>query len=594
MGMKTRIYGAILLMLLLGLVLVPKPVTAAAYITLTPDSGPVGTSVAVTGGGFAGFYFRVTYDGAEVARGTVQGGTINAPFTIPASIKGNHTVVVTDDASPQNVAQRTFRVTPSIIIDPTTGPVGTSVTVTGKGFTATEPNIRITYDDTGQKTGITADGNGSWTATFIVPASHKGGHKVVGFSVTTLEAEVPAKTFTVTPKISLSPTSGGVQTSVTVTGTGFGKNEANIRVTFDGRPVKTGISADDKGNWTDTFIVPTVSRGDHIVDAVGTTLATEVPDVVFTVAARIKVEPASAPVWATITITGSGFAGNETRIRVLYDGTVLKGDITADANGLWTATVKVPPGARGAYTIDASGPITPDTEIPDLTFMVTSAIKVDPTSVAVGTTVTVTGGGFAKNSALTIAYDKMEVSSGLISDASGSFTTTFKVPRSKGGEHKIEAKDAAGNSATVSIILETTPPPTPSLSSPLPQARVSFLGRATPQFIWSAVTDPSGVTYTLEIAQTEDFVNLRLRKDNLTEISYELKGEEVLSYGIYYWRVKAVDGAFNESPWTAPQSFRVGLMRTWLFVVLVLGGALLIAAIIFRLRQVLKEMRWEE
>ncbi len=581
----------ILLALLLWLLPV-KPV-AAASITLSPGTGPVGTAVAVTGSGFNGVNFRVTYDGAEVARGTIFGGTVVTAFTIPTSTKGLHTVAVTDDATPPVTAQATFKVTPSISLHPTTGAVGTTVTVSGKGFTATEPDIKITYDGTEQKTGITADGFGSWTATFTVPASAKGEHKVVGFSTTTLEIEVPARSFTVTPKISLSPTSGGVQTSVTVTGTGFGKDETGIRVTFAGTAVKTGITADDKGSFTTTFIVPTAIRGDHIVDAMGTTTAAEVPDVVFTIAPRIKVEPTSAPVWSTITVTGSGFAGNEKNIRLLYDGNVVKSDITADATGSWTITLQVPPGAWGTHTIDASGPITPDTEIPDLTFTVLSAIKVDPISVAVGTAVTVTGSGFAKNSGITVTYNTTELATGTISDATGSFTATFKAPKSKGGAHKIGIKDAAGNSVTASVTMETTPPPAPTLGSPPPGARVSFLGRATPQFTWSAVTDPSGVSYTLEIAQSEDFTAIRLRKVNLTETSYKLKGEEALGYGTYHWRLKAIDNADNESPWTESQSFRVGLMPTWLFIVVVLGGAVLIAAIIFRLRQVLKQMDWE-
>lgn len=553
--MKIKIWA--FLIVFLGITLIPRGVNAAASISLTPDSGPVGTAVAVTGSGFSGINFRVTYDGVEMARGLVQGGTITAAFTIPPSVKGNHTITVTDDASPPNTDSKTFRVTPSISLTPSSGPVGTTVTVTGRGFTATEPNIKITYDGIEQKTGITADSSGSWTTTFTVPISAKGAHQVVGFSAITLETEVPAGTFTVTPKISLSPTSGGVGTLVTVTGTGFNANETNIRVTFAGTAVKTGIAADDKGSWTATFSVPTAIRGDHIIDAMGTTLATEVPDVIFTIAPRIKVEPTSAPVWSTITITGSGFAGNEKNIRLLYDGNVVKSDITADATGSWITTLEVPPGAKGSHIIDASGTITPDTEIPDLIFTVTSAIKVNPTNIAVGTTITIVGSGFAKNSPITIIYDTLEVATA-ITDTTGSFTITFKAPKSKGGGHKIEVKDAAGNSVISSVTMETTPPPTPNLLLPSPGARVNLLGKATPQFSWSPVTDPSGVSYNLEIAKTEDFTNLSLRKVNLNETTYKLTSKEALSYGIYYWRVKAVDGAQNESPWTTPQSFRVG------------------------------------
>jgi hypothetical protein len=79
---------------------------------------------------------------------------------------------------------------------------------------------------------------------------------------------------------------------------------------------------------------------------------------------------------------------------------------------------------------------------------------------------------------------------------------------------------------------------------------------AAASFDWSDVTDASGVTYTLEVAISQDFAasSLVLKKEGLTVLEYTLSKEESLpSRSLkepYYWRVMAIDGAGNEGDWT--------------------------------------------
>ena len=107
-------------------------------------------------------------------------------------------------------------------------------------------------------------------------------------------------------------------------------------------------------------------------------------------------------------------------------------------------------------------------------------------------------------------------------------------------------------------------------------------------FDWEDVTDPSGVKYTLQVATDADFTNVILQKPDLTESEYTLTDEEKLeSVGEeepYYWRVRAVDGAFNNSAWTTPASFRVGFIfniPTWGIYLLFGIGALLLGVLGF-------------
>ncbi len=106
--------------------------------------------------------------------------------------------------------------------------------------------------------------------------------------------------------------------------------------------------------------------------------------------------------------------------------------------------------------------------------------------------------------------------------------------------------------------MDSTPPPAPTLASPAKDANVPALAN----FQWSPVTDPSGVTYTLQIARDAGFNSIVVQKTGLTTPSYQLTEQEKLdSTGKdkpYYWRVKAIDGASNESPWSTALTFTVG------------------------------------
>jgi len=111
-------------------------------------------------------------------------------------------------------------------------------------------------------------------------------------------------------------------------------------------------------------------------------------------------------------------------------------------------------------------------------------------------------------------------------------------------------------------------------------------------FDWEEVTDPSGVSYTLQVASDADFTAIVLEKESLPHSEYTLTEEEKLeSTGkkAYYWRVKAVDGAFNEGGWSSPGLFYVGSSWTsvagWVWYIFYGLGALLLVILGFWLRK---------
>jgi hypothetical protein len=139
--------------------------------------------------------------------------------------------------------------------------------------------------------------------------------------------------------------------------------------------------------------------------------------------------------------------------------------------------------------------------------------------------------------------------------------------------------------------MESQAPPVPVLLLP----KVADTAEAKAYFDWEDVTDPSGVSYTLQVASDANFTNIVLEREGLPASGYTLSKEEKLeSTGkeAYYWRVKAVDGARNESEWSSPGLFYVGFswttMPNWVWYILYGLGALLLGVLGFWVRKIKK------
>lgn len=134
-------------------------------------------------------------------------------------------------------------------LSPTSGPAGASVTIFGSNFGASQGTSTVKFS------GKAAGPATSWSAAKIVvkvPAGAQTG-KVI---VTVKGIQSNGVAFTVSPKIAgLSPTSGPVGTSVTISGSDFGSLQGTSTVDFSGK--SAGIAT----SWSATKIVAKVPVG---------------------------------------------------------------------------------------------------------------------------------------------------------------------------------------------------------------------------------------------------------------------------------------------------------------------------------------------
>ena len=457
----------------------------------------------------------------------------------------------------------------------------------------------IKYDGNLVATGRTGS-NGAFTIMITIPEGCQGHHQVLADAGYT---EVDTY-FNVKPGLRVSPDNGSPGTTVTVKGQGFASNEGGIELLYylndSYETVDSLIVANAKGSWETSFQVSASTRGEHRLDAQGAVSRLyEVEDATFVVTVGTSTDKSAGFVGDTVTMTGSTFAAYEKGVQILFDDQPVVTDIKADAHGEWEASFLVPEMPTGEYTIATEGEWTTEEDTNVLSFKINSSIVVSPDEGHVGMELTITGHGFVASEDVNIMYDGGTVETAR-TNGQGSFETSFPVPDSQHGEHQVAAGYAGENHASAIFTVESDPPNTPMLITPANGSRAGLIGKQTPKFEWSEVSDDSGVHYRLQIAAsanvtvTGEFADPIVAVSGLVETSYALNETQALPNGTYYWIVQAVDGAQNESGWTSARSFRAGLLPTWAFILIIVAIVVLFGALIRALvrRRALYYDRW--
>jgi hypothetical protein len=337
---------------------------------------------------------------------------------------------------------------------------------------------------------------------------------------------------------------------------------------------------------TVTVTVPEATYGNNYVQYWRQFRPEDPYSFIFTVLPEAKVSPPSGTPGSKVTVKGTGFPA-KTAIKLSFNGKDTKLETSTNDVGSFSADFTIPDTIAGKHEFKAT---VEGSTLGDITtsLQVKPKIRLEPEHPDIGADVTVIGAGFAASSEVAIKYDDISISSSPTTDLNGGFSHAFKVPESPEDNHVITATDKSGNAATYGLPLEGEPPPAPTAISPGErQQRFGVFGAQLITFTWTEVSDPSGVTYIMEIDDNLSFFPLEpgMRKTGLTKPTCTMR----LAPGTYYWRVKSVDGAGNESDWAlSPYPFQVGFFSTWY---LVIGGIIFAIVFVFIVRAFLRRVR---
>ena len=158
------------------------PTPPLPSLELSPTQGTVGTIVNATGTGWqASTYTEVWFESQKVADSTTSpDGMLNTSFTVPSTTTGLKPVYATQGSvrAPANSGGFTVIIASAeatIEVNPSSGPAGQMVTVTGTGWTqdaASRDGIIIWIDSLALEVAhAVADTNGEFSVSFAIPAS---------------------------------------------------------------------------------------------------------------------------------------------------------------------------------------------------------------------------------------------------------------------------------------------------------------------------------------------------------------------------------------------------------------------------------------
>ncbi|MBA7671432.1 hypothetical protein ES703_79590 [subsurface metagenome] len=444
---------------------------------------------------------------------------------------------------------------PLITLSSNYGAIGTKVTIDGTNFDSYRGDNIFLYFDNEEiaKSPLKVPETGTFSIEFYIPSDATPGRHVVkvrseiGSTLTSSLFVIPET------EIRLDTIVGTVGTTVTIEGDGFYASRM-VTIYYYNRIRETlgTQTASDIGDFSYSFTIPSGTAGTHRIlayNAEGNSAEAE-----FKVLPSTNLNLSSGAAGDILTISGTGF-GFRSDVSI-YFGSDEAAYAKTDEYGNFEVTFNVPEMKPGTYDVKAEDE---KDNVDWEKFTITAGASLSQASGAVGTELIVKGIGFKPEETVIIKYETLQVAT-TTTDANGAFATAFYVPESTRGAHTVTVSDGT-TTKMLPFTVESIVPPIPTPLLPLHDSET----RAKAYFDWEDVTDPSlPVTYRLQIASDQNLTSIVLDKKGLTTSEYALTEDEKLpaakKESLYYWRVKAIDSADNESDWSIPWSCYVATL----------------------------------
>ncbi|MBI5216521.1 MAG: IPT/TIG domain-containing protein [Ignavibacteriae bacterium] len=404
--------------------------------SFTPSSGPVGTTVNITGTNFTGAT-SVTFNGVSATFSVRSSTSIRA--TVPSGA-GSGSIQVTTAAGTAESATD-FTVTGSTTglaissFSPSSGNVGATVVITGTGFSDVTD---VLFN--GVSASFTVSSSTSISA--VVPTAASIGQISVS---TSSDFATSSSSFSVLPQLtSFTPSSGATGSSVVITGSGLSGTNS---VKFNG--VSAGFTINSANQVTAT-VPSSASTGKISLTTPSGTVTSSTNFTVTGAPVITSFSPSSSTTGATITILGANFTGAS----VQFNGVAASATVVSSSQ----ITAVVPSTATTGYitvttSLGSSNSSTTFTVLPSIT-------SFSPTSGTTGSTVVISGSGFSG------------VTSVRFNDVSASFTVnsvnqiTATVPSSAttGPVRVVTTAGSAPSNTNFTVTSPLTPPTVSSFS----------------------------------------------------------------------------------------------------------------------------------
>ncbi|HXZ89994.1 MAG TPA: CFI-box-CTERM domain-containing protein [Candidatus Dormibacteraeota bacterium] len=363
-------------------------------ISLSPSSGSFGTNVTVSGSNFSikDKSCLLSSHAVKVKKCSILNGSVNGSFIVPNVTAGSYEITVTahptDDSASANftvTGPSTNQTGPSISFDSSSGPFGSTVNVSGSNFSIKDTSCSISGDPVGSAP-TCAITNGTLTGSFVVANTPAGSYAVTATG--SPAGDSAYATFSIiggTPSITLDSQSGSAGTTVQVSGTFFSASDSNCTLTDDSAGENETCSL-SYGAVTASFIVANVSPGNYTITVTGSPDGdwASQPFTVTNSSLSISLNETSAPVGATIQVSGSGFPSSDSNCTL--SGDVVNATSCSLSDGELSGSFVVANVTTGSYNITAVS--SPSNDSASANFTVTGPVTNQTTTIATNSTTT--------------------------------------------------------------------------------------------------------------------------------------------------------------------------------------------------------------
>ena len=323
-----------------------------------------------------------------------------------------------------------------ITVKPDSGPRGTEITVTGKGFASGDAQVLLIKKaanvNVGDPVAIT---DGAFELVIETGTSFDAGSNTINASDSAGNMATNGAMFEIKPKITVSPADVAIAQKLTITLSDWphGKVDTVQFAGVTGRttPTTSTYDADDKSGKVEVTVPQGTRRGQVNVDLyVGKAKQGTAIAMVGTLGLSVSPSASVVP-GQSVTITGSDFgkAVDVSSVKIGGKAATVPSDARSTSTGRVSVTVDVPlTVGHGDKEIEVM--IGSMTGVGTLT-VVKPAITVAPEESLPGSIIAVTGTGFASNGRIEVFYDGGIEAVGR-ADSGGNVSVRFAVPSGAG------------------------------------------------------------------------------------------------------------------------------------------------------------------
>ena len=391
---------------------------------VSPKDGTIGTIITVLGNGYGqgedvSIYFDV-YPESQVK--TDNAGSFTTVFMVRAQPGGTKTITARG-ANTAESKESTFLVKARIAaISPSSGTVGSYVSVNGDGYNATEM-VRVNFG-TSQMIATVQANAGVFSAVFTIDTQSYGTTTVQVLGMKSGLSGI--QKIVITQRIILvTPNNGTVGCQVELRGNGYGSSET-VSIGLGTTPTITQVTVGQNGLFIAVFTTTEQFFGSKTITAAG--LSTGCVDYgYFIITPKVVITPSMGTIGTMVTVSGTGYRANE-RVRVDFGSLKPIATVYANSVGSFESVFAVDTQGYGTTTIIGTGlsagsPV----RVAICVFGIIPQTFISPLSGTVGQMIAVSGNGWGYMECVMVDFGTTASIMTANTNDRGTFATAFSV-----------------------------------------------------------------------------------------------------------------------------------------------------------------------